>query len=179
MTSDGTQMPWTKFGNKKDDDFFGAVGRLALSWGHLDLGLAGMTHLLYYLFKGREITKEKPKALGRRITFIRDIVRRLPLEDEHRARYFDFANQVEVAAEKRHDIIHGAVVEHLDGDGKATLVRIVPKTGEIRHHTATTKSVLVAAVEANKLAGFAFTFIEELQSVLQELRLQPDAQRES
>jgi hypothetical protein len=59
------------FTSEADEAFFGAIGRLTISWGHLELGLDCMVHILYHGFKGNTIEREIPRNLQRKITFLR------------------------------------------------------------------------------------------------------------
>jgi hypothetical protein len=59
------------FTSDADEGFFGAIGRMTISWGHLELGLDCMVEVLYRLSKGNTIEPEIPRSLQRKITFLR------------------------------------------------------------------------------------------------------------
>src|ERR1700730_15579688 len=93
------------FTSEADEAFFGAIGRLTISWGRLELGLDCMVQILYYEFKGNTIERTIPTTLQRKITFLRSAWKRLLIGDGSNG-YLKFLDRVETAAETRHDIIH-------------------------------------------------------------------------
>jgi hypothetical protein len=71
-----TEAPFT---SEADEEFFGAIGRLTISWGHLELGLDAMVEILYRGCEGNLIEPEMPRNLQRKITFLRKAVKKLPI----------------------------------------------------------------------------------------------------
>jgi len=153
-----------------DEEFFGAIGRLTISWAHLELGLDGMVHILYHGFGGKAIDPEIPQTLSRKIRFLRAAFKKLPIGDEGINGYLSFLDRVEAAAVTRHDIIHGIVVDQAEGSGEATIVRIARKRGVVstRRFTASTTDILRAAAEAQRLGGKILSGVDEIHSFIEQ-----------
>ena len=157
------------FTSETDEAFFGAIGRLTISWGHLELGLDCMVHILYYGFKGNTIQRKIPRNLKAKVTFLRSAWKRLLIGDDSNG-YMKFLDRVEAAAETRHDIIHGVVIEQVERSGEAIMVRAVRKRdGELekRRFRVTTVDILRAAREAQDLAGKVLYWTDEVNNFIQ------------
>jgi hypothetical protein len=155
--------------SQADEEFFGAIGRLTISWGHLELGLDGMVEILYHACEGNRFEAEVPRSLQRKITFLRKILKTFPI-GEALPRYLKLLDRIQAAAQYRHDIIHGIVVEHAERRGEATVVRITRGNTGIKHRRVrvTTLGVLKAAREAQKLSGHTLTWTTEMHKLLSE-----------
>lgn len=153
-----------------DERFFGAIGRLVISWAHLEFGLDCMVDILYRGFNGSEIEREMPRSLKRKITFLRAAFKRLPLGDGVQG-YLQFFDRVLKASEVRHDIIHGVVIEQVERSGEATLVRLVKgqNVPEKKQIKVTTVDILQAAKEAQELGGKALYWVDAANQFFQEL----------
>jgi hypothetical protein len=163
-----------KYTSDVDEHFFGAIGRLVISWAHLEFGLDCMVDILYRGFKGNEIEPEMPRSLKRKIIFLRAAFKRLPIGDGIQG-YLIFFDRVLKASETRHDIIHGVVVEQAERSGEATLVRFVKGQdgAEKRRINVTTVDILRAAKEAQELGGKALYWVDATNQFLQELVARP------
>jgi hypothetical protein len=150
------------FTSTEDEKFFGAIGRLVISWAHLELGLDVMVEILYRGFNGNEIEAEMPRNLLRKITFLRAMFIKLLGEGEGSEGYRKFFDRVQAASQTRHDIIHGVVVEQVERSGEATIMRAIRNRDGIikRRISVTTHNILTAAVEAQKLGGNALYWVD-------------------
>jgi hypothetical protein len=165
----------------QDERFFGAIGRLAISWAHLEFGLDCMVEILYRSFDGKSIEPEMPRALSKKISFLRAAFRRLPIGDEAINGYIGLLDSIQAAATTRHDLIHGVMVEQVEQSGEATMVRLLrEKKGVVKKPiTATTKSILEAAIEAQQLGGKVLHWVNVTLDLLHELSKQGDGRKPS
>ena len=167
--------------SRADEAFFAAVGRLTLSWGHLGIALDAMVEIMYHGFGGREIEPEMPRQLQRKITFLRTAFKKLPLGQKAIQGYLGLFDQIEAAAQTRHDMIHGAVVEQAEGGGEATMVRVTRRGKGVtkKRFKVTTRSILKAAIDAQKLSSKVFYWLNEFHVVAEKLLQQRDEQKPS
>ncbi len=157
------------FTSEADQGFFAAIGRLTMSWGHLELGLDCMVDVLYHGFKGNTIQRKIPRNLQHKITFLRCAWNMQPIGDGING-YLKFLDRVETAARTRHDIIHGVVIEQVERSGEAIMVRAVRKRNggfEKKRFHITTEDILRAALEAQDLAGKILYWVDEVNNLIQ------------
>jgi hypothetical protein len=109
-----TTSPFT---SKGDEEFFGAIGRLVISWAQLDLGLDCMVEILYRVVEGNTTDYKMPWQLQTKIDFLRRAIRKTDIGPKAIDGYLSFFERVELAAKTRHDIIHGSVVEQVERSG--------------------------------------------------------------
>ena len=153
------------FSSPEDENFFGAIGRLTLAWGHLELGLDCTIHILHHAFGGNKQAKDIPRALNRKLRYLRNWVKQTLPDQEAVTGYLSFLDAIEKSSQTRHDIIHGAVVEHMEGSGEANFKRLLRNsdTVQFREFTMTTEGILQAAIDAQRLGGKALWWSNELQ----------------
>jgi hypothetical protein len=128
-----------------------------------------MVQILYYRFKGNTIERKIPRNLQRKITFLRSAWKRLLIGDDSDG-YMKFLDRVEAAAETRHDIIHGVVIEQVERSGETIMVRAVRKRDgkiEKRRLHVTTENILRAALEAQDLSGKVLYWTDEVNNFIQ------------
>jgi len=167
------------YSSPEDEEFFGAIGRLTISWAHLELGLDVMVEVLYYGVRENKVDGAIPRALGRKIDFLRAAFKRLPLPDDAAAGYESLFDAIKTASERRHDIIHGVVVEQIEGSGEAKMVRLLPKKGGERRRKefdVTTKYILESAIEAQRLASKTLCWADGILDLIHERAEQCDEQ---
>ena len=164
-----------------DQEFFAAIGRLTISWGHLGLGLDCMVEIIHHGFGGREIEPVMPRALQRKITYLRTAFKKLPIEQEALQGYLTLFDQIETAAQTRHDIIHGVVIEHAERSGEATMVRATRHGERVtkKRFKMTTRDILKAARDTQKLNSKVFYFLTEFYALVEKLSQQRDEQKPS
>lgn len=137
-----------------DEAFFAAIGRLTLSWGHIEFGVDAIVAILHWNLGGAKTERVMPWALKRKIRYIKAYFRRQMPDSEITTRMCELLDEVGRASEDRHDLVHGFTVEHPEGAGEAKLVRLLrSETGKFtqKHVHVTTAMVLQHAVAANKL----------------------------
>lgn len=113
--------------SREDENFFGAIGRLTISWAHLEFGLDCIVEIIHHGFGGKMIEPEIPRALQRKITYLRAAFKNLPFELPQDALqgYLNLFDQIQTAAQTRHDIIHGIIIEYAERSGEATMARVI------------------------------------------------------
>ncbi len=168
----------SNYDSPQANEFFAALGRLTISWAHLELGLDSMIHVIHHGLGNRQYENETPRALSRKLKYLRKAFKRMPLPEETQAQLADWLDEIETASEARHDMIHGAVIEHSEETGDAQLIRLLHnKTGlKQKRVSVTTKSILEAAVKAQKLSGYALKYGVGIQDVLVDIAQQSDEQ---
>jgi hypothetical protein len=168
MQSNANRRTYT---SQADEEFFGAIGRLTISWGHLELGLDCMVEILYRGFGGNTIYPEMPRQLQRKITFLRKSFRKLPIGEEAIQGYLKFLDQVETAAQTRHDIIHGIVIEQAEHSGEAVMVRIIRKHDSMKQKRikVNAKGILESAVEAQHLGKLILQGVNQIYTIIEKL----------
>ncbi len=167
--------------SQSDESFFGAIGRMTISWAYLELGLDWTINNLYLHFNAVEVEKQQPRNLDRKLAFMRAVIKRMPLPEEFARGFALLFESIKSAAETRHDIIHGFIIKHEDGTGEATFSRIIrgeqwlPKSP----YKLTARDIMEAAIEADRLSSKTLKMAAELQDLIDELRQQRDAQAQS
>jgi hypothetical protein len=61
-----------------DDAFAAAIGHLVLSWAGLEVALDVSARQIMHRYGGTSLEKELPRALERKIRFLKDAFRKLP-----------------------------------------------------------------------------------------------------
>jgi hypothetical protein len=139
-----------------DEKLFAAVGRLTVTWAHLEFGLDAMIAVIHGLMDGRLHEKKLPRQLSKKLKYLRKAFDRIGVAEADRPRYDKFLDDVEAASVTRHDIIHGFPIHHASDTGEAKLIRLnigTEKWGEHREVVITVASVMAAVDIAQKLAG--------------------------
>ena len=171
----------TTYTAPEDEELFAAIGRLVISWGHLEISLDCMVEIMYHGFDGAKIDREIPRALQRKLTFLRRAFKQLPIPEKSIQGYTTLFSDIEAAAQIRHDVIHGVVIEHIKRSGEATMARAIRNKQRVekREYKVTTKTILNAAVNANHLSSKMFCWLDELFKVLDELQKRHDQKTQS
>ena len=84
---------------------------------------------------------------------------------------------IEKASDFRHDLIHGFVVQHAEKSGEAELIRLLhhpSQPTQKKQFKVTTRQILQAAVDANKLATRSLNLGTGLQDLVVILTKNPD-----
>ncbi len=100
--------------------------------------------------------------------YIREWAKTVP-EPTFRNAVPSLMDEIETAAEIRHDIIHGIIIKQEEGTGEAEMVRVVhsaTKPVGKKYFKITTVEILTAAVEAGKLGGRSLQMGTGLQNLV-------------
>lgn len=98
------------------DPLANAIGRLAMAWAGLELMLDAQVAVIYQLAGGRHLERELPKALNRRINFLRRCYRQIAALSGFSAKAAPLLDETDRLSETRHTVIHGAPA-HCDPSG--------------------------------------------------------------
>jgi hypothetical protein len=165
------------FTSKEDEDFFAAIGRLTISWAHIEAGLDMSIAVIHPNLGGSRIEPDAPRtALSRKLRYIRKWAKTVP-EPTFRESASALVDEIEKAAELRHDLIHGFIIEHAEGSGEVEMIRMLRTTAkpcDPKRYKVTTVQILKAAVQADKLAGRSLRMGTGLQDLLEELAKKED-----
>jgi hypothetical protein len=138
---------------ENDERLLAAVGRLVVTWAHLEFALDAM---ILFVYRGgyNEHEPELPRALNRKLDFLRGVFNKGQLAQAEKESHLAFLDAVAVESVTRHDIIHGYPRHHPSDDGEAKLTRLlINKTGwQERHVTITIASVTEATARAQRLS---------------------------
>ena len=165
----------TDYTTKEDEEFFAAIGRLTISWAQIELGLDCTVNIIHQFLNGKTIDPKAPRtSLYRKTRYIRKWIKTLPESITTGAAIFVEAaprlmDQIDAAAEKRHDLIHGVVIKHEEGSGEADMARLIhsaTKPIERKYFTVTTTQILQQAVDAGKLGHRSLFLGTELQNMI-------------
>jgi hypothetical protein len=166
----------TTFTSKNDEAFFAAIGRLTISWAYIEAGLDFSVDVIHRCLGGMAVEPEAPKtSLFRKLRYIRKWAKTAP-EPTFRDSVAKLLEAIEKAGDLRHDIIHGFVVEQMDGSGEAEMIRLLHHTTSVsqKRYRVTTTQILKAAVEANKLGGRSLQMGTGLQDLVASLTKKTD-----
>lgn len=152
------------FTSKADEEFFGAIGRVVLSWAQLELGLDLSILAIRLDLGGDTIEPEAPRTLQRKLAFLRKAAKQLPGLVERRDEIIALAAAVRAESEGRHDLIHGVAMRHLPGGSEAAMLRLLRETSgpPAKAFVVTTTSLLERAVRAGKLASQSLALVTAL-----------------
>lgn len=159
------------FTSRADEEFFGAIGRLTISWAQIEAGLDFGIEIAHHAFGGKKIDPEPPKtALHRKLRYIRKWSKTIS-EPTFQRTIGQLMDDIEKAADRRHDLVHGFIIEHAEGSGEAEMIRIVhnEKPYGKKQYKVTTAEILRAAVAANKLASRTLHFGTGMQELVASL----------
>lgn len=151
-----------------DEAFFAALGRLTLSWAHLEFGLDAAISIIHQRLGGDNIEPEVPIHLARKVKYLKRSIRRLAPLSAYQATAIPMLEQIAQAVEFRKNAVHGVVVSH-STTSEAEVVRLLhSKDG---HHTekrlsVSTLSILKASDDASKLAAQTTEFALDLANRL-------------
>jgi len=148
-----------------DEEHFAAIGRLTVAWALLEAGLdmsVGCIHL--YAGGSQAIEPELPRALERKMRYLRKAFNQIGPLSRWKETFPTLAEQIKVASDFRHDIVHGFAISHPPGSIQVTLLRFLwePQNYRIKPITVTAELLLREALKAQKLAGQTLSLANEL-----------------
>ncbi len=155
---------------KEDEEFFGAIGRLTISWAHLELAIDTIVDIAYHALDGQSFEPEKPRALSRKITFLRSVFKSEAFSDHDVSNFLTLLDKIKHESDMRHDIIHGVVLERKERGGSVAMARTITKrrARTVKKYQVTPLSILKASRRAQKLATVTFKFGFRLRALICE-----------
>jgi hypothetical protein len=97
------------FKSPEDDAFFAAIGRLTISWAHIESGLDAAITVVHSVLGGDKIEPELPRMLQRKLKYLRASCNKIPALASYKASFPIFADAVQSASDIRHNLIHGSI----------------------------------------------------------------------
>ena len=136
-------------------NFLMAIGTLTRSWAILEVMVNLLIALIFKFMDGRKIEPVAPYSLRRKIEFLKRAFRNLaPLTaQQHNA--LPLLNEIRVASNFRHAIIHGIAIDDLS-EKDVHMKRLLRGTDRLLDHkeiTVSTKDILFNASEVSNLAA--------------------------
>lgn len=156
--------------NPDDNFLFEAIGRMVVTWSHLEFTIDVMILIIHNVLGRSDIEPKKPRSLDRKLSYLSDFFKSLPLDDVALAGYRRLISDIKIAAIERHDIIHGVSVRHVEGSGEISMVRLLHRDQgfDKKHVVANLETIGAAIIKANLLAKQVFHWVEEFDSFIQE-----------
>jgi hypothetical protein len=151
----------------EDEAFFAALGRLTISWAHIESGLDAAITVIHERLGGDSIEPELPRMLQRKLKYLRRACAKIPQLADYQVSFPMFADRVQAASETRHDLIHGAISVYPAAPGEeriAEMSRLLwgPQQFTQRRFSVTTTEILTHAQAATELAAQSILFANEL-----------------
>ena len=157
-------MPKPTYTSPEDEFLFSSIGRLTISWAILESTLDGLITIIHHRVGGKTIEPDMPWALKRKLKYIRKCFSRLKPLEPFAAPIPALVDEILTASEMRQNIIHGVATDHPEGATTLKMTRLV-RGGEFyeqHRFEVSAVEILLAAVEANKLCGRAFSVAKGL-----------------
>ncbi|MGJ0503280.1 MAG: hypothetical protein ACR65X_05925 [Methylocystis sp.] len=153
MPADGS------FTSTEDEALFSAIGRLVISWAHLEAGLQATIEIVHFSLEGAHHEQILPRALNKKLAYLRRAITRIA-GDEIADPWLAFFDDVARESDQRHDIIHGFIIQHAEATGAAKAIRVIHERErtKLKPVELSTISILQAANRAQKLARRALLF---------------------
>lgn len=124
----------------KVKSFNAAIGRFALEWAGLELGV----DLLVVILARALGSTEFPHEIKKKLNLIESNVTRLGLSPPEASHLLSLIKEVKLLVPIRHDFIHGAMIGHAITKSKltVTLARLLQPKGERRRPAKVTEELL-------------------------------------
>jgi hypothetical protein len=144
----------------QQDQFYGCIGRLVVSWGHLEIWLDFSIAVIHNNLEGKTLQDEKPRFLDAKLKYLRKAARDLPALAPHRKELLKLADDIEAAAIMRHDLVHGAVAGHPNSPTEAEMLRLMRKKHQppFKIFKVTTHQISKAMLDAQGIAKRVMEF---------------------
>lgn len=136
-------------------DFFAAVGLYTILWAQLEAGLDFIATIVHQPLGGDQIEPELPRALQRKLDYLRKAFQRLAPLAPYQQRAVDLVANIIAASETRHDLIHGCLVSRPVGQTvEAEMFRLLWEKTHYREKTLTigTGDIIAASNRVRDLA---------------------------
>jgi len=101
-----------------------AAGAFSLNWSAMEMGLDFLAGVIWHQYGGKTLEDENPKALARKITFLRKACKRLDSIRSASQVIESLMTRIDELTETRHRLIHGAVLG-VPQDDTLRLVRLI------------------------------------------------------
>lgn len=136
------------------------VGGITIEWASIETALDGLA-LVAYHSGGNEFAASLPRALNRKIQFMKIAFRKLPAFQPYAKEGLRFLERIETLSDDRHWAIHGTVMEHT---GNLDFEIVVSKASRFDHYfkfeqrTTSVPALIEVWEQSGKLAVELFQF---------------------
>ena len=120
--------------------------------------------LIHRHLGGGRVDKERPRALQRKLSYLKDYITLIGLDSEAAKPYRTLLTQIKIQSEFRHDIVHGFITDMAEETGQAQMIRFLHAGDRLnrKHVTVNIDILIKAAREADALAGQTLTLTSKL-----------------
>ena len=101
-----------------------AVGQLILSWSFVEVSLDQWVAVVYQGVGGKQIEREIPRGLDRKIKFLRRCFKRIPALEPFAEEATDILSRAKKLSSIRHTIVHGFVSKYDPHTQTMTFVKL-------------------------------------------------------
>jgi len=146
-----------------NQEFFAAIGWHTTSWAFIENGLEFLVIAIHDA-GGNQIDTEAPWSLERKIKYLRRCFRQIAALAPYHLVASTLLDQVKIASESRHDIIHGTF-QHFIGSGEAKMTRLLrTKTADriIKPFTLTTAGIYENASRFGQIGNELLTLANQV-----------------
>ncbi len=125
-----------------------------------------LIHHMFHILENPNCNEEIPRNFKRKVEFLRKSIKKLPLDCRKTDLLLGIINDVNIKADLRHHIVHGAITKHKEGTGQATFSKLdaAGKTFKVKEVTIDTVGLLKEANALN-LAGRP---LREINQIIEE-----------
>lgn len=88
------------------------VGRLTIFWTYLEMALDSLCYTLFVHYGGNKIEAELPRALSRKVDFVKRCLSKNPALIAHKEQGRLLIKRAAEAGEERHWLLHGVAFKH-------------------------------------------------------------------
>lgn len=150
---------------------------MAVAWAHLESALDIKVDIARNLGWDK-VDPVRPRSLKRKVEYLRKFFKSLNMPEDGMDSYRTLFKAINELAEKRHDIIHGAVVEHAEDAKEVKLIRFLYSDESLGRKpvTVTTDIVMDTARKIEALGHSMFQWIEAISEYARERAQSGDAQ---
>ena len=147
--------------NHEDEALFSAIGRMAISWAQLEFSIDAMVHAIFHTFDNPPGDAEIPRSLSSKLRYLKSSLQKKPEIFGDVTKYSNLFTNIKTESVTRHDIIHGTIINHIEGNGDATALRLIryKESHRFKQINFNVKDILKAAIRAQKLSYISFSWV--------------------
>jgi hypothetical protein len=105
-------------------NLFAAIGKIAVAWAFVEHGLEQCVAIAYRRCGGNKLSNQVPRALSKKIDFMRKAFRRLAALAKFQPEGLALLGRIQQSSEDRHAVIHGALSGIVEGENAFIFARI-------------------------------------------------------
>jgi hypothetical protein len=151
------RIPYT---TPADEFLFASIGRLTIAWAFIEIALDHMVFIIHHHIGGKDIEREMPWSLSRKVRYLRKCFNKLAPLAPYRDGAIALLGEVTQLSVMRQDIIHGVTTDHPEGATQIKMLRLIRggDTYEHREISVSSLEILESAADANNLGNRLLKF---------------------